>query len=226
VLLQEYFEIWTKQDEGVVYRTKNGYLAVKRARRGNDMYQFMLRSKLRMLSYYLRGRNALLITLTSPAIQQREAWEGISMHFKKLLMSIRRHYQVEYIRYLEASEEGLPVLKALLFFDKHLSIAVLRTDIRVERVKDLEKAIMGIGSLDTRSLSYLWIFRKPAFSVSRGLNRILHSVKTEPPGTFVGIYPWQTILPVKKPGQKAGSWVYELIDMPRAIYSYKKERGV
>jgi hypothetical protein len=224
--LQEYFEIWTKQDEAVVYRTKNGYLAVKRARRGNDIYQFILRSKLRMLSYYLQGRNALLITLTSPSIQQREAWEEISMHFKKLLVSIKRHYQVEYIRYLEASEEGMPVIKALIFFDKHLSIAVLRTDVRVERVKDLDKAIMRIASLDTRSLSYLWIFRKPAFTVSRRLNRILHSVKTEPPGTFVGIYPMNAILPVKKPRQKEGSWVHELIDMPRAIYSDKKERGV
>jgi hypothetical protein len=221
--LQEYFELWTKQDEGVVYRTKNGYLALKRARRGNDIYEFVLRSKLRMLSYYLQGKNALLITLTSPAIQQREAWEGISMHFKKLLVSIRRHYQVEYIRYLEASEEGMPVLKALLFFDKRVSIAVLRTDIKVERVKDLEKAIMGIGSLDTRSLSYLWIFRKPAFTVSRGLRQNLSKTA---PGTFIGIYPWQTILQVKKPGQKEGSWVYELIDMPRAIYSNKKERGV
>jgi hypothetical protein len=222
VLLQEYFEIWTKQDEGVVYRTKSGYLAVKRARRGNDIYQFVLRSKLRMLSYYLQGRNALLITLTSPAMEQREAWEGISMHFKKLLASIRRHYQVEYIRYIEASEEGMPVLKALLIFDKRVSIAVLRTDIRVERVKDLDKAIMRIASLDVRTLAHLWIFRKPAFTLSRGLNRILHSVKTEPPGTFVGIYPMNAILPVKKPGQKDGQWVYELIDMPRVPYFGKR----
>lgn len=216
--LQEYFEIWTKQDEALVYRTKSGYFALKRARRGNDIYEFILRSKLRMLSYYLQGRNAFLITLTSPSIQQREAWEGISINFKKLLASIRRHYQVEYIRYLEASEEGMPVLKALLFFDKRVSVAVLRTDVKVDRVKDLEKAIMRIASLDTRSLSYLWIFRKPAFTVSRGLNRILHSVKTEPPGTFVGIYPMNAILPVKKPGQKEGSWVYELIDVPRVLY--------
>jgi len=218
VLLQEYFELWTKQDEAVVYRTKNGYLAVKRARRGNDIYQFILRSKLRLLSYYLQGRSALLITLTSPSIQQREAWEGINMHFKKLLVSIRRHYEVEYIRYLEASEEAMPVLKALLIFDKRVSIAVLRTDVKVERVKDLEKAIMRIGSLDVRTLAHLWIFRKPAFTASRGLNRILHSVKTEPPGTFVGIYPMNAILPVKKPGQKDGQWVHELIDMPRPVY--------
>jgi len=216
--LQEYFELWTKQDEAVVYRTKNGYLAVKRARRGNDIYQFILRSKLRMLSYYLQGKNALLITLTSPAMEQREAWEGISRHFKKLLVSIRRHYQVEYIRYLEASEEAMPVLKALLIFDKRVSVAVLRTDVKVERVKDLEKAIMRIARLDTRNLSYLWIFRKPAFTVSRGLGQILSRTAIKPPGTFIGIYPLAAILPLKKPGQKDGQWVYELIDMPRLAY--------
>jgi hypothetical protein len=73
---------------------------------------------------------------------------------------------------------------------------------------------------------YLSFIRKLAFTASGGLRQNLSKTAIKPPGTFIGIYPWQTILSLRKPGQKEGSWVYELIDMPRAIYSYQRKHGV
>ena len=143
-----------------------------------------------------------------------------------------------------------------VFKDKHACLRVKEKDeiaelwdsfIDVQVPKDVQSAknyilkeIFKHGfsfELGSKTLAMLWVFRKRAFSISRGLNQIMHRLDicmhnsnqksrsldlfglpiddlASAKWVFVGVFAWNKILDLVKPNQKSGLWAYELRGLP------------
>jgi hypothetical protein len=104
-------------------------IAVKCAKRGNDVYAWRVRKRLSWLKGY-RGNlwsrkdkvpkaKVLFFTLTidPKRLSLMEAWSQIDVYFQKWLRGLRNRYgPIEYIRTWEAQRNGYPHIHGILFF--------------------------------------------------------------------------------------------------------------
>jgi len=283
--VQELYQTWVNQDEGFVLQLQYGpehnfmkrTIAVKCAKRGNDVYRYRVNNRLKLLSEALDSigirisqarTNTIFITLTTSVNDSniREAWENIGKRWNRFLSALKKRYgPLDHVRAWESTERGYPHVHAELIFheaefhvfkDKNGRLRIQEKDdiaelwdsfVDVQVPKDVQSAknyilkeIFKHGfsiNLGIKTLAMLWVFRKRAFSISRGLDQIMHRLddcmhnsnqKTraldlfglpiddlhDAKWVFVGVFSWHKILDLVKPNQKSGLWAYELRGLP------------
>ena len=150
----DYFEAWRKQDlyvllekekeekiqglgkEVIVY--KKVYKAVKVAKRGNDVYFYRIRKRLRFKEipnksliekhddgYY---SHFLYLTLTydTKRCSLKEAWENVGKEWNKFLSYLKKKFGIlVVIRTWEAFQNGYPHIHAIIYFP-YVAFRVIR----------------------------------------------------------------------------------------------------
>ena len=159
--LQEFYIKWRDYVEYIVLQKQTENLrikgevdketrAVKCSKRGNDVYWWRVRKRLKFLHklkdhtlFDIHGNvkcsNVLFVTLTYDTKRStiRNAWETIGKDFNKWIRNLRKKFGgIYHLRCWEASKKGYPHIHALLVFKDY--------KFRVNRVKGkyrvLEKA--------------------------------------------------------------------------------------
>ena len=108
-------------------------IAVKCAKRGNDVYWWRVWKRLKFL-HNLKDRilfdphgniklsNVLFVTLTCDVKRStiREAWETIGEDFNKWIRNLRKKYgHISYVRCWEATQKGYAHIHVLMLFHDH-----------------------------------------------------------------------------------------------------------
>jgi hypothetical protein len=134
--VQELYQTWVNQDEGFVlqlqYGSKHNFkkrtIAVKCAKRGNDVYRYRVNNRLKLLSNALESAgikisstraNTIFVTLTTAAsgLNIREAWDNIGKRWNRLLSAFKSKYgSLDHVRSWESTEAGYPHVHALMVF--------------------------------------------------------------------------------------------------------------
>lgn len=142
--LQEVFDAWVRQDEWFVLKREefdnvgipiiNNWYAVKCSKRGNDVYRWRVRNRLREVQELADlgditffgsdevnpSTRCLFLTLTydTKRCSVRDAWEGIGHEWNRYITSIRKKYgPCSVIRAWEGFENGFPHIHAILLFN-------------------------------------------------------------------------------------------------------------
>ena len=149
--LEKFYVGWRDYDEYVVFQKQTDKLtvtgeieketvAIKGAKRGNDVYAWRIWKRLKFL-YTLKNRsffdphgnvkssNLLFVTLTYDVKLStiREAWETIGEDFNRWIRNLRKKYgRVSYLRCWEASKRGYPHVHLLMIFHDY----TFRIDVR------------------------------------------------------------------------------------------------
>jgi hypothetical protein len=149
--LKEFYRNWKAYDEYVILQKQSENLrnkgeveketiAVKCAKRGNDVYWWRVWKRLKFL-YDLEDRtlfdshgnvkttNALFVTLMYDTKQTtiRNAWNTIGYDFNNWIRNIRKKYgKIYYLRCWEASRRGYPHVHLLMVFSNY-QFRVIRT---------------------------------------------------------------------------------------------------
>jgi hypothetical protein len=107
------------------------FVAVKCAKRGNDVYRWRVKGRIDQVKAALEGlpitvgetTNCLFVTLTdNPQLSsQKQAWEGIGVRWNRFLTAIKKRYgELSFIRSWESTINGRPHVHALLIFERAL----------------------------------------------------------------------------------------------------------
>jgi hypothetical protein len=139
--LERFYVEWRDYDEYIVFQKQTDKLsvtgeieketvAIKGAKRGNDVYAWHLWNRLKFL-YNLKNRsffdphgniklsNLLFVTLTYDVKLStiREAWEIVGEEFNKWIRNLRKKFgRVSYLRCWEATKRGYPHVHLLMIF--------------------------------------------------------------------------------------------------------------
>ena len=139
--LEQFYVDWRDYDEYIVFQKQTDKLretgeieketvAIKGAKRGNDVYAWHLWNRLKFL-YTLKNRsffdphgniklsNLLFVTLTYDVKLStiREAWEIVGAEFNKWIRNLRKKFgRVSYLRCWEATKRGYPHVHLLMIF--------------------------------------------------------------------------------------------------------------
>ena len=139
--LEKFYVGWLDYDEYIVFQKQTDKLtvtgeieketvAIKGAKRGNDVYAWRIWKRLKFL-YSLKNRsffnlhgnvkssNLLFVTLTNDVKLStiREAWETIGEDFNRWIRNLRKKFgRVSYLRCWEASKRGYPHVHLLMIF--------------------------------------------------------------------------------------------------------------
>jgi hypothetical protein len=142
--LTEYYIDWRDDDVYLVLQRQSDNLrllgeidketiAVKCAKRGNDVYRWRVWKRLKFL-YDLKDRtifdphstirktNALFVTLTynTKLSTIQNAWKNIGHDFNNWIRNIRKKYgKISYLRCWESSQRGYPHVHLLMVFHNH-----------------------------------------------------------------------------------------------------------
>jgi hypothetical protein len=134
--VQELYQTWVNQDEGFVlqlqYGSKHNFkkrtIAVKCAKRGNDVYRYRVNNRLKLLSNALDSAgikisstraNTIFVTLTTAAsgLNIREAWDNIGKRWNRFLSALKKRYgPLDHVRAWESTERGYPHVHAEIIF--------------------------------------------------------------------------------------------------------------
>jgi len=142
--LQEFYQEWRDFDEYIVLQKQTNNLrikgevdketiAVKCAKRGNDVYWWRIRKRLRSLRksenhtlFDTRGNDKLSNVLFTPLTYDirrstvQEAWETVGDEFNKWIRNLRKKFgRISYLRCWEASRKGYPHIHVLMVFHDH-----------------------------------------------------------------------------------------------------------
>ncbi len=168
--LQEFYLKWRDFDEYLVLQRQTDNLlikgevdketiAVKFAKRGNDVYWWRVWKRLKFL-HNLKNRtlfdpngnvklsNVLFVTLTYDTKRSRiqESWETIGFEFNKWIRNLRKKYgRVSYLRCWEATQKGYAHIHVLMiFYDHHFTVFRKRKGsrwiYRIEEKEEFEKS--------------------------------------------------------------------------------------
>jgi len=164
--LKEFYCDWRDYDEYIVLQKQSENLrnkgeveketiAVKCAKRGNDVYWWRVWKSLKFL-YNLEDHtlfdphgniklsNVLFVTLTYDAKRSgiQESWERIGLEFNKWIRNIRKKYgRISYLRCWEATKKGYSHIHVLMVFHNYkFSIFRKRKGSRlIYRIKEKEE---------------------------------------------------------------------------------------
>lgn len=130
-------------------------IAVKCAKRGNDVYWWRVWKRLKFL-YNLKDRTlfnprrtikssrVLFVTLTYNIKKSsiREAWENIGEDFNRWIRNLRKKFgQVSYLRCWESSKRGYPHVHLLMFFhDSKFGVIRIEGKYRIAEKEMFEKS--------------------------------------------------------------------------------------
>ena len=221
------FVYWANYTEYLIFRKENIYtyekkwLAVKAAKRGNDVYAWRLSKRLGFLKslpeikfFHFKDRSkrhktkTLFATLTYRRDTRLDlAWEEVGKDFNRWLSGLRRKYgKVHVLRAWEAQRDGFPHIHCVLYFEEYEFKTFFyngkwRVDLKGEISKNWHWgfvdvfALASLGSgvgyvvkyltkvhgcllkevIDDKmvlTLAMMWIFKKRAFSVSKGFKEL------------------------------------------------------
>jgi hypothetical protein len=130
-------------------------IAVKCAKRGNDVYWWRVGKRLKFLHklkdhtlFDVHGKgkcsNVLFVTLTYDTRRSsiHEAWETIGEDFNKWIRNLRKKFgRISYLRCWEASKKGYPHIHVLMVFHDHqfrIAFSQLQRKRRVYRIEAKE----------------------------------------------------------------------------------------
>ena len=164
--LQEFFQEWRDFDEYLVLQRQTDNLrikgevdketiAVKCAKRGNDVYWWRVSKRLRSLHklenhtfFDIRSNakfsNVLFATLTYDITRSsiKEAWETVGAEYNKWIRNLRKKFgRISYLRCWETSRKGYPHIHVLMVFHDHsfgIAFSKLRKGRRVYRIAEKE----------------------------------------------------------------------------------------
>jgi hypothetical protein len=139
--LERFYVEWRDYDEYIVFQKQTdklsvtgeiekGTVAIKGAKRGNDVYAWHLWNRLKFLynlknqSYFdphsnLKSSNLLFVTLTYDVKLStiRSAWDTIGEDFNKWIRNLQKKFgRVSYLRCWDASKRGYPHVHLLMIF--------------------------------------------------------------------------------------------------------------
>ena len=142
--LQEFYQEWRDFDEYMVLQKKTDNsqikgevkketIAVKCAKRGNDVYYGRIKNRLKSLHklenhtlFDIRGNdkfsNVLFATLTYDIRRStvQEAWKTVGEEYNKWIRNLRNKFdRISYLRCWEASRKGYPHIYVLMVFHDH-----------------------------------------------------------------------------------------------------------
>jgi hypothetical protein len=168
--LQEFYQEWRDFDEYLVLQKQTDNLrikgevdketiAVKCAKRGNDVYWWRVWKRLKFL-YNLKDcilfdphgnvklSNVLFVTLTYDTKRSRiqESWETIGLEFNKWIRNLRKKYgRISYLRCWEATKKGYAHIHVLMIFHDHLFTVFRKRKgsrwiYRIEEKEEFEKS--------------------------------------------------------------------------------------
>lgn len=204
----------------------------------------------------------------NPALSDTDlAWETIGERWNRFLSAIRKRYgKVDFVRSWESTERGRPHIHALVVF--HESTFSTFTDARgalrimekrefegywdsfvdVQAPRSAESCVGYITkevlkhtvdySRGSTTLALLWLHRKRAFSISKGIQAAIRRLDTgthnsnqvsraldlmgipiddmkDAKWVFIGVCSWSEVLAERLPGQKDELWSYELKRAPK-----------
>ena len=164
--LQQFYRDWRDFDEYVVLQRQTYSLrikgeieretiAVKCAKRGNDVYWWRVWTRLKFLHKLkdhtlfdtrspIKSSNVLFITLTYDVKKSsiREAWETIGEDFNTWIRNLRKKVgRISYLRCWEASKKGYPHIHVLMVFHDHqfrIVFSQLKRSRRIYRIEEKE----------------------------------------------------------------------------------------
>ncbi|MCW4040501.1 MAG: hypothetical protein NWE83_07090, partial [Candidatus Bathyarchaeota archaeon] len=130
-------------------------IAVKCAKRGNDVYWWRIKKRLKSLHklenhtfFDIRGSdkcsNVLFATLTYDIRRStvQEAWKKVGKEFNKWIRNLRKKFgRISYLRCWKASRKGYPHIHVLLVFHDHpfrIVFSQLKKGRRVHRIAEKE----------------------------------------------------------------------------------------
>jgi hypothetical protein len=131
-------------------------IAVKCAKRGNDVYWWRVWKRLKFLQKLkdhtlfdirdnVKFSNVLFITLTYDIRRSliQEAWETVGEEFNKWIRNLRKKFgRVSYLRCWEASRKGYPHIHVLMIFHDYrfrIAFSQTRKGRRIYRIKEKEE---------------------------------------------------------------------------------------
>jgi hypothetical protein len=164
--LQEFYQEWRDFDEYLVLQRKTDNLcikgevdketiAVKCAKRGNDVYWWRVSKRLRSL-HKLKNRTlfdirctvkfskVLFATLTYDIRRSsiQKAWETVGAEYNKWIRNLRKKFgRISYLRCWEASRKGYPHIHVLMVFHDHpfrIIFSQIKNGRRVYRIAEKE----------------------------------------------------------------------------------------
>lgn len=164
--LTQFYKEWKDYDEYLVLQkqTKNlrvkgeinkETIAVKCAKRGNDVYWWRVGKRIKTLydlkDYTLfdshgniKSSNVLFVTLTydMKLSKIQEAWENEGSNFNKYMSNLRKKFgRISYFRSLEASKRGYPHIHILMIFhDYEFNVIDIRGKYRIREKEAFEKS--------------------------------------------------------------------------------------
>jgi hypothetical protein len=150
---------------------KNEVFAVKRAKRGNDVYRSRVESRFRGLARKAeelvffnpkargaKATQALWVTLTydTKLCSYKEAWEKIGIEFNGFMVQARSHFgKVSCCRAFESFENGYPHIHCILLFQKY-TFSVFRDHKGQFRVHEKDTIAVGWHSnVDVKAMNSL-----------------------------------------------------------------------
>jgi len=171
------FIYWSKFVEYLIFRKENiytyekEYKAVKAAKRGNDVYSWKMKKRLRHLynlprieffNFKDRSRvqktRAIFITLTYRRVLHiDEAWEQVGLDYNRWITRMRKVFgKIDVIRCWESQKAGFPHIHCvLLFHDAEFDTFFYNGIWRISRKREFEEYwawgftdMWGIYSLD------------------------------------------------------------------------------
>ena len=139
--LEKFYRDWRDFDEYIVFQKQTDNLrrkgeikketvAIKGAKRGNDVYGWRLRKRLKFLNSLknrtcfdphsnIKSSNVLFVTLTYDVKLStiKGAWETIGENFNRWIRNLRKKFgRISYLRCWEASKRGYPHVHLLMIF--------------------------------------------------------------------------------------------------------------
>ncbi len=142
VLTNEYRE-WRDDDKYMLFQFSNydtntvSYKLVKGSKRGNDVYNFRLREKLRPLLEvrHLPGISGSFLTLTCDIKEfssWSDAWPIIIKEWNRFLTWLKKHYKGSLygvVRCFEATKRGYPPIHAVLLWKGALILSIFQSPV-------------------------------------------------------------------------------------------------
>ena len=208
VLTGEYRE-WRDDDKYMLFQFSNydtntvSYKLVKGSKRGNDVYNFRLREKLRPLLEirHLPGISGSFLTLTCDIKEfssWSDAWPIIIKEWNRFLTWLKKHYKGSLygvVRCFEATKRGYPHIHAVLLWKGNNPVYIPKLRlfdewkhfVKINVVRDLGGAVGYIlkymsktvgGRDDSMALTpaVLCYHRKQSYSVTRALFDLIQSI--------------------------------------------------
>ena len=189
-MLVNIFDAWVSDSEGLVLQYNDPHtfektnIAVKCAKRGNDVYRWRVKESLRKLEdltyqneirFFKKGDLKpktkcvfFVLTYDTKRCSMKEAWENVGVEFNRFMSWLRRRFgEASCFRTWEAFDNGYPHINAIVFFrEREFSVWWDKASTsRIQEKREFEggwhsfidvEAVENLGSSFRYLLKYVW----------------------------------------------------------------------